>query len=491
MLRVEALNQSLIRIHTERSIHLELADRFTFVVPGYKFMPAFKSGRWNGKLKCYNAQTGTIARGLLPDIRKFAAEFGYQLTLDASCANQASLREVDEERLDSFIRSLQLPTGIAVRDFQQDALVAAFQHKRAILVSATGSGKSLIIYMLLRACLPKRILLLVPTVSLVDQMYNDFSAYAAESGWDVESFCQKIYAGQSKEITKQLVISTWQSAVNLPNHDRWDMVICDEVHLATAASISSIMQQCTNAAWRFGLTGTLKAAKCDQMVLRGLFGETHEISRTKELIDRGLLAQLTVKMLLLKYGKPDCLAVKGVAYQDELSHTLAHPKRLNLVANIASTIKGNSLFLVSRVTDHGTPLFSAIKAACPDHQVFFVSGSSKPEERQRVRKLAESRNDVIIVATYQVFSTGVNIVNLQNVIFASPPGKSEILVLQSIGRGLRRGVGKDQAVLIDIVDDYSNGKKTKNMLFRHAIERSKYYDEQQFDVKHVSLENFT
>lgn len=488
MIHIEAVDEVFLRIRADVSVHAELSDRFTFTVPGYKFMPSFKSGFWDGKIRIYNQRNQTIYRGLLPEVRKFAEDFEYELTADESVARDMEVKFADPEAISDFTSSLKLK--YPPRDFQETGLIEVLENRRCILESATGSGKSLIIYMIMRALAKKRVLLLVPNITLVNQMFNDFDQYSAEDdSWSAENECQRIHGGLTKEINSRVVISTWQSVFRSPKQyfEDFDVLLVDECHLAEGNSIKAVAEKCSNARYRVGLTGTLKDSKCSELVLKGLLGPARTISRTRELMDRGILADLAVKMIYLKYPKTTCDLIKKAVFRDELLFTFRNEERNNFLANLALNCDGNTLMLVSEVAEHALPLFQKVKSVADKKQVFLLTAATPPEERERLRKLAETRNDVVFISTYSLFSTGVNIVNLKNVIFAGPAGKSEIRVLQSVGRGLRKGEGKDKAVLIDIVDDYSNGKAKKNTLFKHAMERCRYYIEQDFETKTIEL----
>jgi len=322
-------------------------------------------------------------------------------------------------------------------------------------------------------------LIVVPTTSLVEQMYKDFADY----GWDVGSFCHKIYAGKERETDSQVIITTWQSIYKLPRKyfSRFNVVVGDEAHQFKSKSLVSIMTKLSDCKYRFGFTGTLDGTQTHKWVLEGLFGPSYKIIKTDELMKKGHLAQLDIKILLLKHSPQ-----KFNTFEEEVQYIINHDKRNRLIKNLALDLKGNTLILFSRVEGHGKPLYDLINSdTTEDRHIFFVHGGVDVEDREKVREITERENNAIIVASYGTFSTGINIKNLHNVIFASP-SKSRIRNLQSIGRVLRKGDNKTKATLYDISDDISY-KSRKNYTLNHLIERIKIYNEENFNYDIVNL----
>jgi superfamily II DNA or RNA helicase len=325
----------------------------------------------------------------------------------------------------------------------------------------------------------QNILIVVPTTSLVEQMYKDFADY----GWDVGSYCHKIYAGKERETDSQVIITTWQSIYKLPKQyfSRFNVVIGDEAHQFKSKSLISIMTKLCDAKYRFGFTGTLDGSQTHKWVLEGLFGPSYKIINTDELMKKGHLAKLDIKILLLKHP-PNRFDI----FEDEVQYLINHIKRNNFIKNLTLDLKGNTLVLFSRVETHGQPLHELINnSKVDDRHVFFIHGGVETDERERVREITEKESNAIIVASYGTFSTGINIRNLHNVVFASP-SKSRIRNLQSIGRVLRKGENKVKATLYDIADDISY-KSRKNYTLNHLIERIKIYNEENFNYDIVNI----
>jgi superfamily II DNA or RNA helicase len=258
------------------------------------------------------------------------------------------------------------------------------------------------------------------------------------------------------------------------------VVIGDEAHLFKAKSLTTIMTKLENCGLRFGFTGTLDGTQTNRLVLEGLFGAAKKVTTTSDLIEQKHLADFTIKALVLKYPEDTCKLIKTFDYRDEINWIVTSPERNNFIKNLTLSLKGNTLLLFQFVEKHGKVLFDLINNAT-DRKVFFVSGSVEGEEREKIRKIVEQETDAIIVASYGTFSTGVNIRNLHNIVFASP-SKSRVRNLQSIGRGLRKSETKLSSRLYDIADDFSY-LKFRNHTFFHFIERMKIYKEEGFPYK--------
>ena len=473
-----------LQVDTDRSTARALADFFTFEVPGAKFMPAYRNRIWDGKIRLFSPQTGELYVGLLPYLTKCLDDYEEEYTISEELRDE---RKIDREILNGFIGKLGLRSNgrpIQPRDYQVDAVEHCIRKHRSLLLSPTASGKSLIIYILIRYYMlllkeqaTDKILILVPTTSLVEQMYSDFIDY----GWD-EKYMQKIYSGYDKEVTKPVVISTWQSIYKFPKKyfDQFGMVVGDEAHLFKAKSLTSILSKLTECKYRFGLTGTLDGMQTHRLVLEGLFGTLNKVITTRELIDKKTLAEFNIKSLVLTYPEDECKLVKDMKYQEEIDYIVTHNKRNEFIRDLALTLKGNTLVLFQFVEKHGDVLYSQITNAT-DKRTFFVSGKTETSDREAVRAITEKEKDAIIVASYGTFSTGINIRNLHNIVFASP-SKSRIRTLQSIGRGLRRSETKDTATLFDIADDFTY-KSRKNFTISHFLERINIYNEEQFDYE--------
>ena len=312
-------------------------------------------------------------------------------------------------------------------------------------------------------------------------MYKDFTEY----GWDVEKYCHKVYAGKNKNTQQRVTISTWQSIYTMDKtfFSQFDVIIGDEAHQFKSKSLINIMSKMRDTKYRYGFTGTLSGSQTHKWVLEGLFGPSYKVTQTSELQEKGQLAKLNIRIILLQHP-----AIPFDDYREEMNYIIEHDKRNLFIKNLSLSLKGNTLVLYSRVEAHGEPLYNLINdGASDDRKVFYVHGGVDGEEREEVRSIVDRENNAIIVASYGTFSTGINIKNLHNVIFASP-SKSRIRNLQSIGRVLRKGKNKTKAMLYDIADDISV-KGKKNYTLNHLIERVKIYNEENFtyEIRKVYL----
>ena len=473
IVKIEKIDETYNKIHCDPSIAYELNDYFTFDVPGAKFMPAVRNKFWDGKIRLFQLLTGYIYGGLNRYVEEFCKSRNYEIEYISNFASdEFSLKEAKE-----FIEKIK-PT-MQPRDYQLEAFVHAIRERRALMLSPTASGKSFIIYLITRYY-HARTLIIVPTTSLVSQLASDFSDY----GFVSNRFVHRIFAGQDKQTDKPITISTWQSIYKMPKEyfQQFDVVIGDEAHLFKAKSLTSILSKLDNCRYRFGFTGTLDGTQTHKLVLEGLFGPVRKVTTTAELIEQKHLADFKIKAIVLSY--PDGvrkMITRASDYQAEMDYIVRLESRNKFITNLTLSLEGNTLLLFQFVEKHGKVLCDMIKKEAGDRKVFYVSGEVDGEDREEIRRIVEKEKDSIIVASFGTFSTGVNIRNLHNVIFASP-SKSKIRNLQSIGRGLRKSDSKDSATLYDIADDIS-WKQKKNYTLLHFMERIKIYNEEKFEYK--------
>jgi superfamily II DNA or RNA helicase len=485
---IEKKNDVYLTVDCDPNIQREISEFFTFYVPGYKFMPAFRNRMWDGKIRLFSQKTKEIYFGLYPYIKAFCEERGYHIVAGKNVDVE---NKVDKEIVKKF--SNGLGQKFEARDYQIDAIYHSLKFNRTLLLSPTASGKSFVIYALIRyySHLIKdrknnRCLLIVPTTSLVEQMYSDFKSY----GWDVKKYCHRLYSGYSNETDKKVLISTWQSLYKLPKKyfEQFGAVFGDEAHLFKSKSLTEIMTKLEDCKYRIGLTGTLDGTQTHKLVLEGLFGAVNKVTSTKKLMDKKQLSNLTIRCLILKHTEENSKMVSKGKYQDEVDYLVSSESRNNFLRNLAIKMKGNTLVLFQLVEKHGKKLYEIIKEKADDNRkVFYIFGGVEADEREAIRGITEKEKDAIIVASYGTFSTGVNIRNLHNIIFASS-SKSRIRNLQSIGRGLRLGDNKTSATLYDIADDLTY-KSKENFTLKHFQERVSVYTQEEFDyeIHNVSL----
>ncbi len=484
---LEKKNDVHLSVDADEDVRRDLGEYFTFSVPGFKFMPQYRSRHWDGKIRLFSYATGQIYTGLYPYILNWCDENNVSV-VDKTDIKDA---DVDDKKINQFIEALKIP--FTVRDYQKEAFAYSLRKHRCLLLSPTASGKSLIIYLMVRfnliRCVDKndKILIVVPTTSLVEQLYKDFKDY----GWNSSAHVHRIYQGHEKHSDKRVYISTWQSIYKMPKKwfEEFGCVIGDEAHLFKAVSLTKILTKLENCKYRIGLTGTLDDSKTHKLVLEGLFGAVNKVISTKTLQDNKQLADLKIYCLVLQHDNMSKDFLKDKSYQEEMDFLVSNEIRNKYIRNLCLSLEGNSLCLFQYVEKHGTILKKLIEDKNENKKVFFVYGGVDTEERERIRAITEKSDNSIIIASYGTFSTGINIRNLHNIVFSSP-SKSRIRNLQSIGRGLRLKDNNSNATLYDISDDLTYQGK-ENYTLSHFKERINIYNEEGFDyeVHQVELRN--
>ena len=488
---IEKLDEVYVRVFSDPSIEQELSDFFTYEYPGARFTPQFRARLWDGKVRLYDQVRKTLYLGLITYVEEFCVRNGYEVEYK----NVVSVEhDLSHEDIETYARSLQ-PMGrgkpIEIRDYQVEAVRSALNKERTLLLSPTASGKSFIIYTTMRQHLDnhRKCIIIVPTTSLVEQLYTDFQDYSSANGWDTSHHCQKLYSGFTKDFTKDVLITTWQSIYLQPKawFKQFDVIFGDEAHQFKAKSLTTVMEKMDNIRYRIGTTGTLDNKKVHRLVLEGMFGPVHKVTTTKALMDSGRLSNLNITCVILKYSEEIRKAQKNMTYQDEMDFIVSNEARNKFIRNLAVKSEGNTLVLFQYVEKHGKVLYEAIKNKAHDkRKIFFVYGGTETSDRESIRHITEGESDAIIIASFGTFSTGINIPSIENVIFASP-SKSKIRNLQSIGRGLRLKEGKTHCNLYDLADDL-HWKSWKNHTLNHAAERYKTYAEEQFEIKLVEVD---
>ncbi len=488
IVKLKLLNHAMLQfIECEPGIAQELSDRLTFEVPGAKYMPAVrKKGGWDGHIRLFNRKNGQINAGLYDNIRSYIESSGHTIELEETeFGVPGSKNGVQRKEVVDWINTLTLPWEPYY--YQIDAVTHALRHKRAVFVCPTGSGKSYIAYLASRAYLARHqshILIIVPTTSLVEQLSSDFIEYNAS----MSDYVQKIYQGHEIEIKKPIVISTWQSIYKLPKEwfAKFGMIIGDECHGFKSKSLTSIMNKSVNAEYRIGLTGTLDDSEVHALVLEGLFGPILQVTTTAKLQAEKVLAPLKIQMLALQYTNEERKSVHKVAYHDEVDFLVAHERRNKLITNLALDLDGNTLILFNYVEKHGKVLHDILDQKIEKgRKLYFVAGETDVKIREAIRGIVEKQSNAIIVASFGTFSTGINIRNIHNIIFASP-SKSVIRVLQSIGRGLRISDNGYTTNLYDIMDELKwSGRE--NFSMKHGNARITIYEREDFVFKIIGM----
>ncbi len=477
-----------MKVSCDRGVAKEISEYFTFEVPGHKYMNSYRSKFWDGTIKLYNMYDQSLYRGLLDYLIQFANDRKYKINIPNIDVEKHS-RESVENYVAGHIQPHAMGKDIKAYPHQIDAIMQALNKKRCLLLSPTGSGKSLIIYSLMRYYIDKipkdkKILLIVPTVALVSQMRSDFIDYSKKNKWKVDSNCHCLHAGKGKETNKKVTISTWQSIYKMPDKFFKDfyVVFGDECHLFKSKSLTSIMTKLRDCPYRVGTTGTLDDVQINKLVIQGLFGSVHKVTTTTELIEQNMLSDFKINCILLEYSDAEKKEIRRAKYQEEMDWLVKNEKRNNFITDLSLTLKGNTLVLFQFVEKHGKILHTNIESKTKNNRkVFFVYGGTDIDVREEIRHIVEKEDNAIIIASYGTFSTGISIRKLHNIIFASP-SKSRIRILQSIGRQLRKSEHKVMANLYDIGDNLE-WKSWKNHTLRHFVERIKIYKSEKFEYK--------
>jgi superfamily II DNA or RNA helicase len=449
-----------------------LMKKFEFEVPGARYLPSVRLGRWNGKVS-YFSLAGSTFINLLDRVIPVLEDFGYDIELEdlRTYSNSFNFTEVSENTFSDKVWPKGHPKAgqpIALRDYQVEIVNNFLSNPQSLQEIATGAGKTI-----MTAALSKsveqygRSIVIVPNKSLVTQTEEDYVNLGLDVG---------VYFGDRKEFGKTHTICTWQSLNNLlkntkageadiPIGEFIEDVVCimvDEVHMAKADALKTLLTGVfSHIPIRWGLTGTIPKAEFEKTSLLVSLGPVIGKLAASELQDRGVLAQCHVNIVQLKDH------AEFTNYQSELKHLLENQKRLDKIADLVDKIKdtGNTLILVDRV-NAGKELINRLPGSV------FISGETKITERKEEYDEVATSSEKIIVATYGVAAVGINIPRIFNLVLIEP-GKSFVRVIQSIGRGIRKAEDKDHVEIWDITSDCKFAK-------RHLTQRKAYYKEANY-----------
>jgi superfamily II DNA or RNA helicase len=455
-----------------------LKRKVTFKAKDYQFSPKYKQGIWDGRI-CMLKSDGTLPVGLVDHILEETTRYNFRIKVDYN-----HYTEYSRDKIENWVSSLAIP--FEPRDYQFKAFYDSICKKLNGIISITGSGKSLIIYMLSRFFqrIDKKVLIVVPTISLVDQMFGDFEDYGFA---DAGQFVQKIKAGKAKEFKSPIIVSTWQSIYKLPadHFDSIGALIVDECHQAESKSLLDIQQNCRHAVYRIGLSGTVPYSEyAGYFNLVGLFGKFEEYLTYAEAFERGYISPMDMNVMFLDYPEADRQTIfeNKKDYQFEVDFVCSNNRRNIYLMNLLKTFDKNTLMLFTKIESHGRILYDLIRQHLKK-PVYYIDGSTKDTEREEIRKKMEVETDVILLASYGVFSTGVNVKNIHNVVFASAY-RSEVKTFQSIGRGLRTLDNKNLQVydIVDVLAYRGADGSYNNYLIDQFAERHAQYKLRDFNI---------
>lgn len=492
-------NKQFLRIDSASELEIEqLNITLTKRIDSWRFNPLVKKGVWDGYVS-YIKDNKWIPSGLWKDVMDLCKDYKFDLKLNG--ITEIFDKNIKADDFQDWALEFFEDSEITPRDYQIEAAYNILKFRRCLAELATSAGKTLISFLTVAYMLEKKkakkILFIVPNVSLVVQASEDFLDYNYENRVSIK--VQQIYSGQKIREGRNVVIGTYQSLVKKKKEyfEQFDAVIIDETHKAKSTSIKTILQKCTNAEYRYGLSGTIpKKGKLDRLTLMAYTGPVITEVSANYLQKEGHIAGCKVKIIQMDYA-PDStkqafaeMAANKYESKDvfkfEQNYVINSPGRLHFINSIVSKIKGNSLVLFHRI-EHGKKLYEQLREDS-DKIVYYVDGGTDKDIREEYKKKMEAGEEVVIVASYGTFSTGISIKKIHNIFFTES-FKSEVIIRQSIGRGLRQHESKDSVTIVDFVDDLSSEEWT-NYLMRHAKERRRIYKEQKFEyvIKKIKFE---
>ena len=490
----------------ETYMELDIGDRFKFPIKNRKHHPKVKAGVWDGYKKLYNRKTKRMYVGLLLQLLEFCDKNDYSVYVDPDLIpnEEDSIEQEDLEHLVEFINPHADPeTPLEPYDDQYEAVSYMLNMNRSVCLSATSSGKSMIIYLaariyqLMDEMQGKHIFISVPSVDLVEQLYGDFKEYSTFQGsnWNVAKHVQKISGDYCKDVSGSIVITTWHSFATLPRYvyDNIGAVIVDECHSASADVLTNILENLPNTDIRHGLTGTLDKTECNESVIQGLLGPAKKIVNAKELIEKGRATPVKVYMTILNHSEQakkslendkSKIKAKGAGrYNLEIEYLNQSRERREFIKNMIASIPGNSVIIFDHVDSYGKELYEEFKAEY-DFPTYLNIGEIKKEDRSQIREMMKGHTDAKLFASSGTMKQGISIKNLHNMFIISS-SKSFIKLVQSIGRMMRLHDSKDVSRVIDIVDNLTIDKS--NYAMNHAHERVQIYSE---EGHHISFDEY-
>lgn len=501
---ISKVDEGHLKLSCDDHISKQIKNEYKFFAPGYKFHPLYRNPRkrvWDGKVSLFNLKTRKFPAGLLKDLTDFLDDKGWTYTYDFPVDGLFDSR-IDETFLQRFYGEIFRDTKFYPREYQHIGVRELLFNKKAVIEYATASGKSLIIYCLIRYLLAikKRIVLVVPNIMLVEQMRSDFRDY----GWkDCDDYLTIMYMGHEPDIGRPVLVSTYQSLVKRDESFimRFNAVIVDEAHGAPANSIQTILDRLVYADHRLGMTGTLPDHTNPEELgkvyeIFGCIGPLVASKKAKELMDEGFLSNIKIANLVIKYPEAMCIKNRSRSFDEEMATIIETPERNGVFKYILNHIPAdeNTIILVYQIA-HLDSIFDYCQKHFGDKfKIRKISGSVNAEERMIIKDIAENESGVVVVATFGTMSIGVNIKRIHNVVLGSS-FKSKVRILQTIGRGLRLHETKDWLTVFDIVDDMRWKKRTgrigENHVWKHFEERLKHYQMQEypFTNKIIRLED--
>lgn len=479
LILIEKINEVYCRVTGDDVAVRQLAEHFTFLVPGHQYNPKYRAGIWSGCIHLLNLRTGYLYLGLAKAAIDLAESLGFTVHIHP---NLDPDKPINLAVIPQFVESLGLP--FEPYDFQIKSLEETLKRKKLLIISATSSGKTLIMYLIIRF-LGLKTLVIDPRKGLIKQLVKDFANYGYKQPIHV------IMEGATTVIPKECLVTsaTWQSLRKLPMSffNQFDVVIGDEVHLFDASSLTGIMEKTTAVPYKIGVTGSLKESKTSTMQLEGLFGEQFQAISTREMIDRGISSNVEIIVIVFNHSKEtqDQLPPHH-SYQDEDKVIINCEKRNKYIVKMTEILEGNTLVMFRKVGKHGDVLNEMLSKG--SKQCVYVHGGIDSDTREDVRQLLEDNDDIIALASSGTTSTGTSINNIQNMIQTNGI-KSGVDVKQTLGRGLRKDGKENNLRFYDLADKLTRkqSKDPTGYSYKHLLARLEIYAEQQLPYKIIEV----
>ena len=496
-----------IKIYSDdKGLYYTIRDSFTYTVPFYiaKNKKSFKNGSWDGKIRFFDMRKNILYRGFLKLLIKICKDMNVDINyLDDSLDVELSEDMEMKKELLEYLKTLKEKLKYKIRKYQAIAFIEGVRNYRKTLICPTSSGKTFILYLILRFYIEnvldenEKCLIIVPSITLIQQTLKEL-IYEYDNDDIFLDKIHTIYSGKEKDTDKQIIISTYQSLIREKSNYFKDfkLVVVDEVHHLNDEStgIRKILQHCSNAFFRVGMTGSLSDIETSKVVVESFFGEIKDIISTKKLQDSGYISKSKIYVCNLKYSRYEDI-VRNLKleknYMSEIDFISRFKPRNKKIIELMNKYDGNKMLLFNRVK-HGQSLKKYLEEN--GMKYFFIDGKTSIDERENIRIMMEKEDNAVLLASWQCAGTGYSIKKLMYVVFCSTY-KSQIKNVQAIGRGLRLHPDKKIVKIIDFVDDMrisskKKGCRSENFLYKHSIKRQELYFRKNFNyiiTKNVEL----
>ena len=487
VITAEYLDRMTVRLDGDRDTLYSIQQAFSYFAKDHKHMPLFKRGIWDGKVYLFKVSNCLMPSGLIGTLRGLQERLDFELVV-----MPGPFSETIPFDADFFLEKVAPLSQFEIMDHQLGSVEEVLTHNRRLVLSPTSSGKSLIQYLCARYVLEKhkkRVLIIVPNKSLVEQMREDFSEYATD-GWGGDKDIHAIYAEQEIWVNHDVVVSTYQTAVKLTAdwYEQFGAIFIDEAHGATSKSVTTILDNTKHMLYHAGFTGTLNGTYMHEMEMRARFGDVTKLVTTAELMAMGIVSQLMIHALHLNHNDEAAKLAAKWKYPDEVEYLVNSEPRNEFVANLATTMTDKNVMVLFHRTEHGQRLKALIEERIKGtgKTLLYVDGNVSIEARKPMRAFMEANDGVILLASYGTSSVGLSIKNIHYMVLAHP-FKDRIRVLQTIGRILRLAPGKLLAMVVDIGDYLAGKRKNPNHTYEHFLSRLELYQNEGFDYEVITI----